>query len=115
MLLCMCIVFCNGAVILSLCYKEFNLKDENSLHNNKSNQNYGSSNSKIKKPVLAKKVSRTISKMSTTSTREEVAFGRLMGFLCIIFIVCWMPQLVCTYFKMLIKSYIKIKQTKTSS
>lgn len=40
---------------------------------------------------------RSISKMSTNSTREEVAFGRLMGLLCVIFIICWMPQLVSLF------------------
>lgn len=83
LLLCVCIAFCNVAVMLSLWFK--------------SNQNvYGSNcypgDMRIgRKHVLMR---RSISKMSTNSTWEEVAFGRLMGLLCVIFIVCWMPQLV---------------------
>lgn len=41
-----------------------------------------------------RRISRSFSKMSTMSTREELAFGRLMGILCVLIVACWLPQLV---------------------
>lgn len=87
MLLCSCIVICNVAVMRSLRLKRFYANI---------NQTDGCRKpvSKLEKPELMRRMSRSCSKMSTNSTREEMAFGRLMGVLCIIFLVCWMPQLV---------------------
>ncbi|XP_065212420.1 prostaglandin E2 receptor EP3 subtype [Planococcus citri] len=75
MLLVVCLVFCNIAVMRSLCYK-------------------GTTQIKIREQVSMRRMSRSVSKMSTSSTREEIAFGRLMGFLCIIFVICWVPQML---------------------
>lgn len=101
MLLCVCIVFCNITVMRSLCYK-------------------GTQN-KIREPVLMRRMSRSASKMSNSSTREEIAFGRLMGFLCVIFVGCWMPQMVslsiCTSvrYRLNLKFYSLIPNKKLRS
>lgn len=78
LLLCNGILFCNLTVMRSLCNKGETL----------------TRTTNDKKSVLMRKMSRTCSRTSTTSTREELAFGRLMGFLCMIFVICWVPQLM---------------------
>ncbi|XP_017782264.1 PREDICTED: cannabinoid receptor 1 isoform X2 [Nicrophorus vespilloides] len=52
---------------------------------------------KKQKKVLVRRISRSIIKEKKTrnlALPEELAFAKLMAFICIVFILCWMPQMV---------------------
>ena len=73
--MCLGIVSCNLSVIRVMCH--------------------------MGKKTIARSFSRSSSRgvasgMESTnmSTPEEIAFARLMGFLSITFVICWLPQLV---------------------
>ena len=88
LIFCICIVYCNIAVMRSLCFKGL-------TYNQNGYEPCLSGFRRIREPaVLMRSISRSVSRMSTTSTREEMAFGRLMILLCVIFLSCWVPQLV---------------------
>lgn len=72
-LLCVCIVWCNLAVMKALCRT-------------------GRCDNKHR--VLARRISRNQSLTYNACTKEELAFARLMALLCIVFILCWMPQMI---------------------
>lgn len=73
-MLCICIALCNTTVFYTL------------------------SRTSTKKRVLVRRVSRSIINRidckQQYATAEELAFAKLMAFLCIIFILCWSPQMV---------------------
>ncbi|CAH0391063.1 unnamed protein product [Bemisia tabaci] len=73
MILVFCIVWCNLAVMKSLCLK-------------------GPPGSR--QHVLVRRISRNSSLSSNSSTKEEVAFGKLMVLLCVVFVLCWLPQMI---------------------
>ncbi|CAH0561788.1 unnamed protein product [Brassicogethes aeneus] len=70
--LCLCIALCNTTVVIELM--------------------------KIQKQskVLVRRVSRSIinNSCSRYQTPEEVAFAKLMAIICLIFVCCWVPQLI---------------------
>lgn len=74
--LCLCITCCNITVICELARLG---------HQNK---------------MLVRRVSRSIisnrvdQRCNRYATAEEIAFAKLMAILCVIFLVCWLPQLV---------------------
>ncbi|RZF43657.1 hypothetical protein LSTR_LSTR009254 [Laodelphax striatellus] len=72
-LLCVCIVCCNLAVMRALC------------RTNRSSK---------KQRVLTRRISRNQSLSYDACTREELAFARLMAILCVVFVLCWMPQMI---------------------
>lgn len=72
-LLCVCIVCCNLAVMRALC------------RTNRSSK---------KQRVLTRRISRNQSLPYDACTREELAFARLMAILCVVFVLCWMPQMI---------------------
>lgn len=72
-LLCICIVWCNLAVMRALCRT-------------------GRCDNKHR--VLTRRISRNQSLTYNACTKEELAFARLMALLCIVFVLCWMPQMV---------------------
>lgn len=80
----------------SLCYKGLDIYKSGSIGCNNGGLGVACNLPRIREPVLVRRMSRCSSKTSTASTKEELAFGRLMGFLCIIFMICWIPQLVST-------------------
>lgn len=47
-----------------------------------------------KHAVLTRRISRNQSLSFDACTREEIAFARLMAILCVVFVLCWMPQMV---------------------
>ncbi|XP_014249082.1 rhodopsin, GQ-coupled [Cimex lectularius] len=49
---------------------------------------------KQKKKVLVRRISRNRDLTCSASTYEELAFARLMGVLCAVIIICWLPQLI---------------------
>ncbi|KAG5889185.1 hypothetical protein JTB14_019202 [Gonioctena quinquepunctata] len=73
-ILCLCIALCNTSVICEL------------------------SKIKSQQRVLVRRISRSIMSnrvgCARYQTPEEVAFVKLMAFVCIIFVACWLPQLV---------------------
>ncbi|XP_054270160.1 prostaglandin D2 receptor [Macrosteles quadrilineatus] len=74
-LLCLCIVWCNLAVMCALC--RFGRCD------------------KSRHPItLPRRISRNQSLTFNACTREEMAFARLMALLCVVFVLCWMPQMI---------------------
>ncbi|CAH1153502.1 unnamed protein product [Phaedon cochleariae] len=72
--LCLCLAFCNTSVICEL------------------------SRIRSQQRVLVRRVSRSIISnrvgCARYQTPEEVAFSKLMAVVCIIFVACWLPQLV---------------------
>lgn len=72
--LCFCIAFCNTSVICEL------------------------SRIRSQQRVLVRRISRSIISSRVGAARyqtpEEVAFAKLMAFVCIIYVVCWAPQVV---------------------
>lgn len=74
-LLCVCIVWCNLAVTRALCH---------SVQSDKT----------VESDTLPRRISRNQSMNLNTCTREELAFGRLMALFCVVFLLCWMPQMV---------------------
>lgn len=53
-------------------------------------------------PPLIRRFSRSCSRVRAlqhsesldSATHEETAFAKLMGFLCVLFVLCWLPQMV---------------------
>lgn len=72
--LCLCIVVCNTCVIWELC----RIKSQHR--------------------ILVRRISRSIINnrvgVARYQTPEEVAFAKFMAVVCIIFVVCWAPQIV---------------------
>ncbi|VVC45064.1 GPCR, rhodopsin-like, 7TM,G protein-coupled receptor, rhodopsin-like [Cinara cedri] len=67
--LCIAIVYTNTAVMKALCMKD-------NPHS-----------------VLMRRASR--GNLTNAATREERAFGWLMFLLCVAFLICWVPQMIC--------------------
>ncbi|XP_057659427.1 prostaglandin E2 receptor EP3 subtype [Diorhabda carinulata] len=82
--LCFCIAFCNTSVICEL------------------------SRIRSQQRILVRRISRSIISSRVGAARyqtpEEVAFAKLMAFVCIIYVVCWAPQVmtvpIAQYFKL---------------
>lgn len=81
-LLCVCIVWCNLAVTRALCH---------SVQSDKTAES----------DTLPRRISRNQSMNLNTCTREELAFGRLMALFCVVFLLCWMPQMVRPHYQAL--------------
>ncbi|KAG8302267.1 hypothetical protein J6590_036156 [Homalodisca vitripennis] len=75
-LLCLCIVWCNLAVMRALC------------------RTGRSDKRRVPAVTLPRRISRNQSLTFNACTREERAFARLMGLLCVVFVICWMPQMI---------------------
>lgn len=71
--LCVAITYTNLAVMKALCMKDSPLNKHN---------------------MLLRRTSNGMSLACNAATREERSFGWLMFFLCVAFVVCWLPQLV---------------------
>ncbi|XP_073979363.1 prostaglandin E2 receptor EP3 subtype isoform X2 [Rhodnius prolixus] len=72
LLLCACLVTCNLAVMRVL-LSPVNLQR--------------------KSHVLVRRISRNRDLTYNASTSEELAFAKVMGLLCLVFVICWLPQL----------------------
>ncbi|XP_018320628.1 prostaglandin E2 receptor EP3 subtype [Agrilus planipennis] len=68
-MLCLCIALCNISIIIELCRIGNHTRS------------------------LLRRCSRS-GINNRYSTQEEIAFAKLMGYICIIFIACWMPQMI---------------------
>ncbi|XP_071441142.1 prostacyclin receptor [Hetaerina americana] len=79
-LLCICIVCCNLAVIRVLC--RVGIKGHSVVRRISPSSNH----SRFGHHHLLVNLS--------SATHEELSFARLMAVLCIVFVVCWMPQMI---------------------
>ncbi|KAF4519960.1 hypothetical protein B566_EDAN005460 [Ephemera danica] len=89
-LLCLVIVWCNLAVMRVLCSlsRRSMLDRRVSSRGNQVNQATSTYQSLSQQPSNASASRRN------AATHEELAFARLMAVLCVIFVVCWMPQMI---------------------
>lgn len=83
--LCIAITYTNLAVMKALCMKDSPLNKHN---------------------TLLRRTSKGMSLACNAATREERSFGWLMFFLCVAFVLCWLPQLVRYYIITIIVSSV---------
>lgn len=87
-LLCVCLVWCNLAVIRVLC-RSSKGNDQRLLVRRISRTSNKS------KPLSASNLNHPI--VYNAATADEIAFSKLMATLSVCFIICWMPQMVKVY------------------
>lgn len=80
----MVIVVCNLFVTRVLCFIGRSKRNTRSVHYDLVNREKGPGAS----------LYHTNSVTSTTSSPDEIKFAKLMAFLSISFVICWMPQMV---------------------
>ncbi|XP_063224944.1 prostaglandin E2 receptor EP4 subtype [Bacillus rossius redtenbacheri] len=95
MLMVVCLVLCNVSVIRALC--RMGLRGRHGggevlgRRISRSSSRSGGSRTAVAAPAAPAAAG---SLCYNSSTREELTFARLMGLICVVFVVCWLPQMV---------------------